>query len=653
MNKKKLTPLIIAGGGILISLFVIMSSYAYWQLTRKQKNPNEMVSACLNLELANADEENTGITLGDAWPISDEEGRNLEGYTFTVENKCPFDVNYVIGLESLEVEGATYLDNQYVKLVIDDEQISNYEGLTTIDNIILENDTETIRETKEVTTATVTANKMNTHKIRLWLAEEAPLNQQNRTFKSRVMITGGQGIQNPKPQPTEASCFTLDEEGKGEIIGYNASCGTNVVIPARINGDEVKTIDSNAFKVESAVYNYSFVNVFDSSWNIQNTLVIDPTEEANIRQWANENGYSDIAIDVYNNNIVIDDNHQFQYCNLVDNQPVCDIASSFDESALITSQAKISISELDLSQTIYLETIETSAFSNVPANVTDLTEYENYETGLTQLNFGNNNKEIIFGHNSFANTELDNLTLYSTYITKYNSTDFGDDDINWDKPFGNSTIKQLNIIPTVEDTAIGYETLELTETNYLVTDSVFQGINVETLNIHEGITAIFQKDGVTPFGNSTLGTVNVPGSVDLNYTGLNSANSIETLNLGNGITEIPRVTFYQANIKNINIPASVTIIKDRAFKEVKNLQKVVFEDTTTNPSQLQRIETEAFHGNSLIKDITIPSSIEFIGRYSFHSMTSGSTITINKAQDAITFEDPLNWSGNATVTYIP
>ena len=33
-------------------------------------------------------------------------------------------------------------------------------------------------------------------------------------------------------------------------------------------------IDSNAFKEESTLYNYSFVNVFDSSWNLQNTLVI-------------------------------------------------------------------------------------------------------------------------------------------------------------------------------------------------------------------------------------------------------------------------------------------------------------------------------------------------------------------------------------------
>ena len=51
MNKKKLTPLVITGGGILVSLFVIIASYAYWQITRKQADTNDLVTACLNFEM--------------------------------------------------------------------------------------------------------------------------------------------------------------------------------------------------------------------------------------------------------------------------------------------------------------------------------------------------------------------------------------------------------------------------------------------------------------------------------------------------------------------------------------------------------------------------------------------------------------------------
>ena len=80
-----------------------------------------MVAACLNFEMQNADSENPAINLQSAWPLSDDEGRNLEGYTFTVENKCSEAVNYAIALESLEIANVNYLSYKYIKVAVDDE----------------------------------------------------------------------------------------------------------------------------------------------------------------------------------------------------------------------------------------------------------------------------------------------------------------------------------------------------------------------------------------------------------------------------------------------------------------------------------------------------------------------------------------------------
>ena len=78
MDKNKRNKIIGLSLGILIVLIIVVSStYAYWQVTRTQETPNDIVAACLNLDLKDASAENNGINLDSAWPISDEEGQHL------------------------------------------------------------------------------------------------------------------------------------------------------------------------------------------------------------------------------------------------------------------------------------------------------------------------------------------------------------------------------------------------------------------------------------------------------------------------------------------------------------------------------------------------------------------------------------------------
>lgn len=52
---------------------------------------------------------------------------------------------------------------------------------------------------------------------------------------------------NKNIKETEEECFTFDLE-KGEITGYKEICGSEVKIPKKINGKEVKKIGNNAFR---------------------------------------------------------------------------------------------------------------------------------------------------------------------------------------------------------------------------------------------------------------------------------------------------------------------------------------------------------------------------------------------------------------------
>ena len=67
MKRKKLLLVI----GILIVVCACVGlSYAYWQLSLNQVDPNKALTNCLAIELI---EESTEITITKAYPITDEE----------------------------------------------------------------------------------------------------------------------------------------------------------------------------------------------------------------------------------------------------------------------------------------------------------------------------------------------------------------------------------------------------------------------------------------------------------------------------------------------------------------------------------------------------------------------------------------------------
>ena len=67
-----------------------------------------------------------------------------------------------------------------------------------------------------------------------------------------------------------------------------------------------------------------------------------------------------------------------------------------------------------------------------------------------------------------------------------------------------------------------------------------------------------------------------------------------------------------SDLKEINIPTSVTCIGNKAFKECKNLQQINIPDSVTC------IGDEAFGFCRSLKEINIPTSVNCIGDYAFY-----------------------------------
>ena len=106
---KKKTGLLL--GILLVAITIAVGvTYALWQVTLQQSSSNVITTGCFNVTL----EEGDAITLNNAYPITDEEGKELTPYTFTIKNSCNEKASYVINLETIST-GDKILSDEYVK----------------------------------------------------------------------------------------------------------------------------------------------------------------------------------------------------------------------------------------------------------------------------------------------------------------------------------------------------------------------------------------------------------------------------------------------------------------------------------------------------------------------------------------------------------
>ena len=163
----------------LVFLLTIGFSYAWWRLSFVQDKANTAVSKCLKLELANQSNE---INLTNMYPISDEEGRALTPFTFTLKNTCSMSAKYTLNLEMLE---GTTLNSNYIAVLVNNKDIkllSSYNTATTV--------VKGSTESRTLDTGTLTPNGSKDYSISLWMDKSVTLSDdsQNKTFKSKVVI---------------------------------------------------------------------------------------------------------------------------------------------------------------------------------------------------------------------------------------------------------------------------------------------------------------------------------------------------------------------------------------------------------------------------------------------------------------------------------
>ena len=193
-----------------------------------------------------------------------------------------------------------------------------------------------------------------------------------------------------------------------------------------------------------------------------------------------------------------------------------------------------------------------------------------------------------------------------------------------------------------------------------------EGINLETIN------------GGTFDGTSSLEEITIPKSVKtldeaFFYSGVKKvvfekgckvtelhdnlfayAANLEEINLPDKLEIIGDCSLQNTKIKEITIPATVTLTKNGAFAGCKELETVVFEEG----SQFTTLGTGTFGRDSKLKNIVLPDSLITIGYGAFSQCEGLETLTIpasvvdiqqdtfynNNSLTSVVFENPNGWS---------
>ena len=219
-NIKTSKKIILITLGILLVLSLLVGvSYAYYIVTHSQTNSNIIKSTCISLSLTN---EQNDISLDKQYPISDEDGKALTPYSFTITNTCRNAISYNLNLEMLE---GTTLDSKYVKTMLNDNNALNLATLDTTDTSI-----NTSTEARTLIKGALASEESINYEFRMWMDSntEADVNSMNKEFLAKIVVTGvPTKVYNFDYTGTE-QVFTALQTGTYKIETWGAQGGDNI-----------------------------------------------------------------------------------------------------------------------------------------------------------------------------------------------------------------------------------------------------------------------------------------------------------------------------------------------------------------------------------------------------------------------------------------
>lgn len=162
----------------LILIAVFSASYAIFKVQVSGTKNFRITVGSLDFEIQN---EKNAIRLSNAYPMTDATGQTLTPYTFTLTNTGDMSADYTISLvEDTEQKNAC-VGCQF--LTSDKLRFSLKEGTSIVSGPALLSSNNSI-----LTTGSINIGETKNFELRLWLREDATIEEENKYYFSKIKI---------------------------------------------------------------------------------------------------------------------------------------------------------------------------------------------------------------------------------------------------------------------------------------------------------------------------------------------------------------------------------------------------------------------------------------------------------------------------------
>ena len=210
---------------LIVVICLIGVSYAFFTLYLRQSQENTITSlTCLSTFF---EEESPGITLTNAYAVSDEEGMTNEPFTFYLENKCNETTYVYITIDSLNEGASTNLDSSHVKY-----NLSTYDTTDGFNAIVKSSSIKRLENGHDgyiIKTLALGSGESIAYDLRLWVDEAtSSADGLGKTWSGQIVVVS----------EANAPSNTWDEPGADTLLA--AIKRDNIVTqPLSIPGKEV------------------------------------------------------------------------------------------------------------------------------------------------------------------------------------------------------------------------------------------------------------------------------------------------------------------------------------------------------------------------------------------------------------------------------
>lgn len=263
---------------VTLTLFVSMASFSYAILTKDfvGEKTYSIQIGMFDLEMQ---EENNSIRLLNAYPMTDEEGRALNPYKFSITNTGDYEEDYRVLLieaenEKSSCQGCTFLEPSKLRYAL------------TVDGI--EKSPFTVKSNTILESGSLEAGKTRNYELRLWLNHDATVEEENKFYYGKIKVEAVQSDPNVKDMVSRKlfvsnnlgeNCTTYDDGVDTFLVGQ---CQNNyvwysgklwrVVLKNNATG-AVKMITDNAItSIPYAEGNAAFEDSYMDQWLTQEFL---------------------------------------------------------------------------------------------------------------------------------------------------------------------------------------------------------------------------------------------------------------------------------------------------------------------------------------------------------------------------------------------